>query len=401
MRFFRISWLCILVFFSHLAKAQSDLCDRQDWFTKRQGTPTLLCRGVREAAFNQTQKATLDLERVIRTHSGTEESYRAHEVLLEMAFRQGRYGFALEQARAMLASHPNATDILNLRPLLESLSQYPEMTATLRRSVLRYEQTTDPNPHFRLHAEGKEGLFYADTGANISVMSDVEARTLGIDVKAVSSQMGDISGSSVSLQVANVDRLQIGGSVLRHVSFIVLPATQPPFNEVPADQQAILGIQVLLALKRIHVDPSGDIEIAGPQSQTGTVTPLAFHQSQPIIQMSFAGTPLLYTMDSGAVHTTLNPLFERTFTASLTKAAAVDHSLTGVGGTTTQTSLQVERLDFVLADEPVTLTPAVVLTKKTTSESEWAAGNLGYDLIKQTAPFTIDFTRMIFQAHAQ
>jgi hypothetical protein len=35
-----------------------------------------------------------------------------------------------------------------------------------------------------------------------------------------------------------------------------------------------------------------------------------------------------------------------------------------------------------------------VLLEKTTDSSEWAAGNLGIDILRQVEPFTIDFRNM-------
>jgi hypothetical protein len=42
----------------------------------------------------------------------------------------------------------------------------------------------------------------------------------------------------------------------------------------------------------------------------------------------------------------------------------------------------------------VDLTPAVILLDQTTGASAWAAANLGYDLMQQARPFTLNFRRM-------
>ena len=63
---------------------------------------------------------------------------------------------------------------------------------------------------------------------------------------------------------------------------------------MPVDQQAILGIQVLLALNRIQVSEDGRTELAGPRKSVGGFTTIAFDQSQPLIQMDFDGKPMLY-----------------------------------------------------------------------------------------------------------
>jgi hypothetical protein len=178
----------------------------------------------------------------------------------------------------------------------------------------------------------------------------------------------------------------------------VLPHTQPPFNDIPTEQQALLGIQVLWALRSIHIDKAQQVEIAGPTDSDGPSSPMAFHQSQPVTQMSFEGKELTFTLDTGATHTTLNPPFAKAFPETVALGDKKEHTLTGVGGSTTQHSVAIKQLSLTLAGKTTVLSPATVLLHKTTDTSEWAAGNLGYDLIRQTAPFTIDFRLMRLSA---
>jgi uncharacterized ferritin-like protein (DUF455 family) len=42
-----------------------------------------------------------------------------------------------------------------------------------------------------------------------------------------------------------------------------------------------------------------------------------------------------------------------------------------------------------------------VLLEKTTDSSEWAAGNLGIDVLKKFEPFTIDFSNMWLAAEQE
>ncbi len=230
-------------------------------------------------------------------------------------------------------------------------------------------------------------------------MSDAEAEALGLVIRSVCSQMADISGTMTAFRITEVDNLTIGRTQLKHVSFVVLPHTQPPFDDIPTEQQALLGIQVLWALRSIHVDKTQQVEIAGPPDTIASWSPLAFYQSQPITQMSFEGKALNFTLDTGAVHTTLNPPFATSFPETVALGEKKEHTLTGMAGSTTQHSLAIERLRFTLAGKTVVLSPATVLLQKTTNSSGWAAGNLGYDLIRQTTPFTIDFRTMRLYTH--
>ena len=59
-----------------------------------------------------------------------------------------------------------------------------------------------------------------------------------------------------------------------------------------------------------------------------------------------------------------------------------------------QDAVEIPHLTFTLADRNVQLSPATVLLNKTTGTSVWAAGNFGFDLLRQAEPITIDFRDM-------
>jgi hypothetical protein len=67
--------------------------------------------------------------------------------------------------------------------------------------------------------------------------------------------------------------------------------------------------------------------------------------------------------------------------------------MNGLSGTTARNSISVPDLAFTFGRR-VDLAPATILTDQTTGTSIWAAANLGYDLMQQARPFTIDFQSM-------
>lgn len=358
----------------------------------------MLCQGNLDASFDRRRSALHKLRRVIKTNPHGAEAYQAHETLLSFFFRVGQYREALKQADAMLILKPGAVDVLEDRPLILGLATNPDQSGKGKHSILAKSNIEDGNPHIPVLANKKAALWFMDTGANISVMSDAEAAALGLVVHSVDTKMADISGTRTAFKITEIDDLTIGRTQLKHVSFVVLPHTQPPFDDIPTEQQALLGIQVLWALRRIHIDKAQQVEIAGSADSNASSSPLAFYQSQPVTQMSFEGKNLNFTLDTGATHTTLNPPFATAFPETIALGDKKEHTLTGVGGSTTQHSIAIERLHFTLAGKTVALAPVTVLLQKTTGPSGWAAGNLGYDLIRQTAPFTIDFRTMRLSA---
>ena len=381
------------------AHAQT-LCDAHDWFAPEshhadQAT-TLLCKGVHDASLEHRKQAKAELLKVIVNAPESPQAFRAHEVLTSMYFRAGQYRKALQELDARVRLRPTDKGLLDDRPLILALSKEPDQVGKAKYAKLAKTSINDGNPHFPVTVNAKKTVWNMDTRANISVMSDAEATALGLEVIPVETTMDDISGSKTSLKVALVPDLYLGKTHLKHVGFAVLPHTRPPFDDIPTEQQALLGIQVLRAIGSIRVDQSGQVEIGG-RPHSGGASRMAFDDNMPVVEMTTGGRDLAWTFDTGAVRTTLNQPFAAAFPKMVAEGKQKDYKLTGVGGSTLQKSVELPRVLLTLGGKEVMLAPATVLMNQTTGTSTWAAGNLGFDLIRQTAPFTIDFRDMQFR----
>jgi hypothetical protein len=69
-------------------------------------------------------------------------------------------------------------------------------------------------------------------------------------------------------------------------------------------------------------------------------------------------------------------------------------TIEGVGGTTIGDSILLPSVSFQIGARTVTLSATHVFTEHGTGN--WAAGNLGMDMLRQSA-FTIDFESMTFE----
>jgi|SRR5580700_477264 predicted aspartyl protease len=68
-----------------------------------------------------------------------------------------------------------------------------------------------------------------DTGAELSVLTESEAKRFGLREHQASVQVGDVNGTLVKRRIAVADELAIGSNLIKHVAFLVLPDDQPPF----------------------------------------------------------------------------------------------------------------------------------------------------------------------------
>jgi len=83
----------------------------------------------------------------------------------------------------------------------------------------------------------------------LSLLSEAEAKRLGLAVRDVQSSMEVMTGARVSLRIAVAGELAVGALRLKHVAFLVFPDNQPPFNDLPLGERGIIGIPVLLAFQ--------------------------------------------------------------------------------------------------------------------------------------------------------
>jgi predicted aspartyl protease len=226
------------------------------------------------------------------------------------------------------------------------------------------------------------------------MICESEAQRLGLKVEETATKVYDISGTTAAIRVTEAPDLWIGKTHLRPVAFLVYPNANEPFVDLPEKHTAVLGIPVLIALGTIRIDKENHFEILPhPSPASAKTIPLAFDGITPITEMSLNGKTLSFTFDTGATHTVLYPPFAAAFPELMRTGIKKDHKLTGLNGSTTQESVELPSVRFLFGRE-VELAPASVLLKTTTGASEWAAGNLGFDLVLQTLPITIDFRAM-------
>jgi len=100
-----------------------------------------------------------------------------------------------------------------------------------------------------------------DTGANISVISESEAQMLGLTVGNEKAVFNDLNGGSAAMRTTVIDRLTIAEIEVRNVPFLVVPDSQPPFNDLLPGKRGVFGFTFLATLKSIGWTSDGSFEI--------------------------------------------------------------------------------------------------------------------------------------------
>lgn len=345
-------------------------------------------RGAVEAALNEGGPATRDLEAAIRQDPHSQEAFEAEEMLGNLAFRNGRYHEALAWLEAAHAVRPEDEDAKNMLPLFRRLAEAPDMKV-----VQLKNSRVEDNDGLPISINGKSAKYGFDTGGALSVLGTADAKVLGLEVKHVSSELSEASGSSISgADVAVAKDLVIGGLHLRDVPFLVLQDTGEPFVHVPVGQRGLIGLPVLMAMKSIRWAPDKWLEfgpearVAGPRTRD-----LMFHGATGIVQVSVDGKALTFSLDTGAIDTDLNEGFAKTLPDLVKAGQKETRPIIGFGGTNNYDSVLLGPVVFRVGGHDVTLKAPHVYPSHSLGKFD---GNLGNDILNQAKTVTLDFKAM-------
>lgn len=366
------------------------------WFELREavarGGAPLFYQGAVACAFNDLHRCEKRLAVVIKSRPQSDEALQAHRLLTYAYLRQGKYGKALAQADAVLALKPGDSDVQGDRPLLALLSEFPEQVVEHRDSTtLQLQEAGLP-----ISINGVRATYWFDTGANVSAISEKEAKRYGLRVLAAPVKIGDVTGTEFDSRVAVADEVLIGSIRLKHVAFLVLSDKQPPFDQSPPGEGGLIGLPVLLALQRFTWGADKKFEIRSKSSnKTVSHADLCFDGQHPVAQVQYEGSRLAFTLDTGATNTDLYPPFAEMFPELLRTAAKTDaYKMEGAGGTKTLNAAVLPSLPLTIGGFSVVLKPAGILREFTVENSKFFHGNLGIDLLQQAHKTTFDFRAM-------
>ena len=395
--------LCALHTYVYAQSQAADprtLYDSHRWFELRslasERQVGLFFQGAVEMAFHQDKRAAEDLNRYITTQPAVELKLEARELLLGAAFRSGQYQDALFQAQQILALKPDAQDITNFLPTLQVLAPFARQTILSRQPSTVKIELLDQNLVLPVIIGKATANYILDNGFSLSGMSESEAKRLNLTVNTVATRIDTMSGAPVTVRIAVVPDLILGGLHLRNVAFYVLPDDQPPFNQLPPGHRGILGLQVVLALGHFAWQPKSETFTIYRDISTnpGREANLAFGGSSIFVRLVFRGRPVDMSLDSGAQNTVLYPAFARQFPDIQKDGVAEQHRVIGVGGSASIKSFTLPSLDFQLSGRSVILKPASVLLENNNSTSDRFQGNLGMNLLNQANSVEMDFGSM-------
>jgi hypothetical protein len=369
-------WLvCSLCFGADLESLRRE----HRWFDLRQALKrqngSELDRGAAAAAFQQVREA----ERLLKTSRDD----AAREVLADMFKRNGLYQKTLAVLKANKIAPGDREEI-------ETLAQLADQSLVSHgisriQGEIRWSLLFAP-----VSVNGHTAKALLDTGSNWSVVSQSEARRLGLKIVGAATNAGSPEGKG-SARVGTAEHFEIGGLRLRNVAFWILSDEQAPFKNLPVGERIVLGMPVFLAMGGLRWSHDGTIEIG--ITITGNEPNLCFDKMDPIVRVESQGKNLEMFFDTGSNETYLLPRFLRDFPGMALGAKKASNTLIGVTGSTEAESVDVEEITLRLYGKDVIVLPARVLIKSPLESGDLLHGWLGFDSLKRGG--AVDFRAMI------
>jgi hypothetical protein len=375
------------------------LYDEHRWFELRDAiddTAPALSRGAVACVFNDGSRCEATLRSVIRSAPRSEGAAEARGLLLSLYHRAGRFRRAVAEIDGLLATYPDNSSLKNARALFGAMARYADQSIARRRhSTIRYRMKGG-NLFVPVSIRGRAGHYIVDTGANFSLMSESEARRLGLTIQEGDASVTDITGGTMGARTAVVDELQVGEMRIRHVAFLVVGDDQQPVVDLAADERGVLGLPALLAFDAFRWTADGAFEIAFPAPREDRRSAnMCFDGAMPVTEGRFGDRRITLHLDTGAIETHLWPGFARDFATFLSESGvAGTKRVTGVGHSVDVQSIDIPELMLRIGGFEMALRPAHVLVNETTAAGQRDHGNLGLDLLGQAQITAIDFRSM-------
>jgi hypothetical protein len=350
--------------------------------------------GAVASAFNDVKDAEKYLNRAAAHASSVDEANDAHGLLSYLYARLGRPRDVVRQFDAMLKLKPGQADVLSFRSLFEPFSRYPNQSIGRNRHASISCRADASALVLPVSANGKTVHWMLDTGANLGVIGESEAKMLGMEIQDSDAQTADSAGGKTAVRAAVIRSLKFGEVELTNVAMLVISDSQPPMNELPLGERGILGLPVAFAFQAFRWSTDGTFEIGSARHPAGVARNLCFDGLNPIARVQAEGKQLDFSLDTGNGNgTQLWERFSNDF-ATMIKEHGVKGNMrvTEAGGSGSFDVTALPELRLRIGGFETTLRPANVFSKPV--GNEYQHGLLGLDLLTQAHSVSVDFRSM-------
>jgi predicted aspartyl protease len=329
------------------------------------------------------------------------DSIKARMLQLELQndFRTGRYRAADSVCGVLLFRYPSVMaaneleDVKNFASITKGLRDVPPMTVERNGDLdIPYKRDMVNLIRIDVSVNGKSEKFIFDSGANISTITETQAKKMKLQLLDASFGVASSSKASVNSSLGLAKELKIGNTVFRNVIFIVMPDKQLKFAGGLYKIKGIIGIPVILLLGEIQVTKKGRLRSPLQQTESNLFN-LGMAGMSPIADISFYGTSHPYIFDTGAASSVFNACFLPAYKDSLGETKESTSRVGGAGGIQEFKVLHCFNLRYSFGGKAGTLKRGMVQLNSVSPVYDSFYGIAGEDIFTQWETMTINFNR--------
>lgn len=369
----------------------------RDMMVRPDGTDFI--RGVIALAFNQPTSAEKSFAKLFRESPDSREALEARRRLAGWYSFTGQHGRSLKQYSLFHRSSPSTPGVERELRERQLWGRYPDLEVRRKRaSALRYS-VKDGDLFLPVLINGTQARFLIDTGANTSVISESEARRIGMKIEnAPGLRMHDAAGASSGYRIAVAKELAVGGNLLSNVPFLVVSDDRMPFSQLAAGERGILGLPVLFAWQTIRWDRKGVVEVGfQPEPFRLATANICFSGDGPhlVARGKLSERPVDMVVDTGAMKSRLLPYFATSFDDLLRDSGQQGETrLQGMAGSRREDALILPEAEVVVGGRVTKLSRAELIKNHNPFGEARYHLWLGSDLLRQADEVSIDFRSM-------
>jgi predicted aspartyl protease len=239
---------------------------------------------------------------------------------------------------------------------------------------------------------GAEGKFVMDTGANLSTLSESQAKKMGVKILDANFGVTSSSRSSVDSKLGVADQVEIGNVTFRNVIFIILPDKSLSFLGGLYKIKGIIGLPVIAQLGEVQIEKK---RIFSPATETvSDLHNFGLNGNTPFANVNFYGAWHAYIFDTGAATSILGTNFNTTYSDSLKNFKESTSKVGGAGGVQTISILKITNLHYDFGSQKGMLKRATLQLKGNEEVFNTFYGIVGEDIFMQWETVTINFDKM-------
>lgn len=354
-------------------------------------------------AFGEIDKSNMHIDFLFsQHHENLEEKLLIKLLYLKAANCLYKYEYkgASEIYSNILSNHGFHLDSLEIKDLQNTRNLFDAFTHVKPQIIHRHKDVkiasyrNDFNHLMTpIQSGGVSEDFIFDTGANLSTISESQAKKMKLTIIEQSIEVGSSTLNNVQSKLAVADSLYVGDILFENVLFLVMPDDQLSFPEIGYQIHGIIGFPVIHQMEEVHLHKDGSISVPNT-TQKREFKNMFLDGLNPVVRVFSNSDTLLFTLDTGAKHSELSfKYFNEHKTDVETQGISETNLRGGAGGMAEVNEYILNDFSLSLGSKSIKL-PFISVTLEEYAFNKYFDGNLGQDVFVQFNTLIINFRYM-------